>query len=169
MSFQMGSRITATILIKRISPQIITQTATSHQVAVFFLQMNLISLFDHYCSGIMRLPRKFSMTRHAEFSLVRQSGQAKGGSYLVLSTFANDQLPHHKAGVIVTRKVGNAVTRNRLRRRIHAICAKHLSSITKTRYLVTILRWRAPEATFSDLETDWLKQARRLGILSDNK
>ena len=90
----------------------------------------------------------------------------RGGAYLVLSQLAEVQLPHHKVGVIVTRKVGNAVTRNRLRRRIHAICAKHLSAIEGTRYLVTVLRWRAPEATFAELEHDWLKQARRLGILT---
>ncbi len=105
------------------------------------------------------------MTRHAEFSTVRQHGQAKGGPYLVLSTLGDEKLPHHKAGVIVTRKVGNAVTRNRLRRRIHHIQAKHLDSIQGKRYIVTILRWRAPEATFEQLEHDWLKQARRLGIL----
>lgn len=115
----------------------------------------------------MRLPRNFSMTRHAEFSRTRKDGQAKGGAYLVLSTLADDSLPHHKAGVIVTRKVGNAVTRNRLRRRIHAICARNLPSIPGKRYLVTVLRWRAPEATFAQLEADWLKQAHRLGILAD--
>ncbi len=114
----------------------------------------------------MRLQRKFSMTRHAEFSRTRKDGQAKGGSYLVLSCLDDPELPHHKVGVIVTRKVGNAVTRNLLRRRIHAICAKHLPTISGKKYLVTVLRWRAPEATFAELETDWLKQARRLGILT---
>lgn len=114
----------------------------------------------------MRLPRKFSMTSHADFSRARQQGQAKGGAYLVLSVLADEALPHHKAAVIVTKKVGNAVTRNRLRRRIQHIMAKHLDSIDGKRYIVTILRWRAPEATFEQLEADWLKQARRLGILS---
>jgi len=105
------------------------------------------------------------MTSHAEFSRTRQDGKAKGGAYLVLSTLPSDAIPHHKAGVIVTRKVGNAVTRNLLRRRIHHILAKHLDHIEGTRYIVTILRWRAPEASFDQLEADWLKQARRLGIL----
>ena len=68
----------------------------------------------------MRLCRKYSMTRHAEFSRTRQQGEAKGGAYLVLSTLADDELPHHKAGVIATKKIGNAVTRNLLRRRIQA-------------------------------------------------
>ncbi len=105
------------------------------------------------------------MTRHAEFAQTRKAGGAMGGAYLVLITLADPQLPHHKVGVIVTRRVGNAVVRNKLRRRIHSICAKNLPSIEGTRYLVTVLRWRAPQATFAELENDWLKQARRLGIL----
>lgn len=114
----------------------------------------------------MRLTRKLSMTRHADFSKTRQKGLAKGGAYLVLSTIPDETLSHHKAAVICTRKVGNAVTRNLLRRRIHHILAKHLDRIEGERFVVTILRWKAPEASFEQLEADWLKQARRLGILT---
>jgi len=105
------------------------------------------------------------MTRHADFSRTREQGKAKGGAYLVLSTLADDELPHHKAAVIVTRKVGNAVTRNHLRRRIQTIIASHLHRIQDKRYIVTVIRWRAPQATFQQLEADWLKQATRLGII----
>ncbi len=117
----------------------------------------------------MRLKRKYSMTQHAEFSRTRKDGEAKGGAYLVLSTLSDPDLPHHKAGIIATRKIGNAVTRNLLRRRIHAILAKHIDHINDQngkRYIVTVIRWRAPEATLDQLEKDWLKQARRLGLLT---
>ncbi len=108
------------------------------------------------------------MTRHAEFSRARKEGKAQGGAYLVLSSLIVPELTQHKVGIIVTRKIGNAVTRNLLRRRIHAILAKHIHRIDDShgkRYIVTILRWRAPEASFAQLEQDWLKQASRLGIL----
>ncbi|MCP5537084.1 MAG: ribonuclease P protein component [Akkermansiaceae bacterium] len=117
----------------------------------------------------MRLTRKYSMTRQAEFARTRTEGEAKGGAYLVLSTLSDPQLPHHKTGVIVTRKIGNAVTRNLLRRRIQAILTKHFHLINNdhgNRYVVTVLRWRAPQATFDELEKDWLKQARRLALLT---
>ncbi len=121
----------------------------------------------------MRPQRKYSMTQHAEVSRTRKDGEAKGGAYLVLSTLSDPSLPHHKAGIIATRKIGNAVTRNLIRRRIHAILAKHIDHINGqhngkngNRYIVTVLRWRAPEATLDQLEKDWLKQARRLGILN---
>ena len=116
----------------------------------------------------MRLTRQFSMTRHAEFFRTRKEGEAKGGAYLVLSTLPVPELPHHMAGIIATRKIGNAVTRNHLRRRIQAILAQHIHRIDDSqgkRYIVTVLRWRAPQASFDQLERDWLKQATRLGIL----
>ena len=109
------------------------------------------------------------MTRHAEFSRTRQEGEAKGGAYLVLSSLSDPSLPHHRAGIIATRKIGNAVTRNLLRRRVHAILAKHIDRIKDDqgkRYIVTVLRWRAPQASLDQLEKDWLKQAQRLGILT---
>ena len=108
------------------------------------------------------------MTSHAEFSRTRDEGVAKGGAYLVVSTLADPVLSHHKAGVIATRKIGNAVIRNRLRRRIQAILAKYINDIDASqgyRYIVTVLRWSAPQATSAELESDWLKQARKLGIL----
>ena len=117
---------------------------------------------------IMRLARKYSMTRHAEFSRTRSEGASKGGRYLVVSNLMDPTLANHKVGVILTRKIGNAVTRNRIRRRIHAILAKHLHCIDSSngyRYIVTVSRWRAPEASTAQLEADWLKQARHLGIL----
>lgn len=115
------------------------------------------------------------MKQHNEFSYARAHGQSQGGKYLVLST-ALDAAENSidtttiakKIGIIVTKKVGNAVVRNRLRRQVHAIIAKNYMRIdpaVTTRYLVTIIRWRAPQATFEQLEADWLKQAKRLGIL----
>ncbi|MDG1358043.1 MAG: ribonuclease P protein component [Akkermansiaceae bacterium] len=116
----------------------------------------------------MRLRRKYSMTRHAEFDQARKQGIAKSGRFLVVSTISNKELHRHKAGIIITKKIGNAVTRNRLRRRIHNILAKHIDEIDTTqgkRYLVTILRWRAPQASSHELEQDWLNQASKLGLL----
>lgn len=117
----------------------------------------------------MRLRRKYSMTRHAEFKQAREQGTAKSGRFLVVSTLPVTGLSRHKAGIIITKKIGNAVTRNRLRRRIHNILAKHINEVDCSqgnRYIVTILRWRAPQANSHELEQDWLKQASKLGLLN---
>ena len=61
----------------------------------------------------MRLPRSMRMKSRGEFSRVRSEGKSYGGRYLVLGVLGEPALGvPFKYGVILTRKVGNAVTRN---------------------------------------------------------
>ena len=110
------------------------------------------------------------MTTRAEFSRVRKDGRAKAGRFVVLSTLDSPELPHLMVGFITTRRVGKAHDRNRLRRRFRSMVQKHAESFCDlNRYLVTIPRAGASEATFEELEKDWLKQARRLGLIDANQ
>lgn len=114
----------------------------------------------------MRLPRKHSITKRADFLRARKNGQAKAGRFVVLSTLPDPALTHLKVAIITTRKVGMAHDRNLLRRRIRAILQRHGHRIVDPkRLLVTIPRPGSSKAAFADLEIDWLKQAKRLGLL----
>lgn len=116
----------------------------------------------------MRLSRKHSMTRWTEFQRVRKDGRSKAGRFLIVSTLEEPALPHLMTGFITTRRMGKAHDRNLLRRRMRAIVAAHGGLLENPlRYLVTIPRVGAAEAEFADLEKDWLKQARRLGLLRE--
>lgn len=113
----------------------------------------------------MRIPRRLSMTGRSEFSRVRAQGDSKGGRYLVLATLPCEELDHLKTGYITSRKVGKAVVRNRIRRRLRAIVSKHGDAIVGPRYLVMIARHTAGRASFAELERDWLILARKLGVV----
>lgn len=113
----------------------------------------------------MRLPRKLSMTRRDEFARVRTTGQAKAGRFVVLSTLADPSLEGIRTGFITTRKSGKAHDRNLLRRRFRSMVRIHGPSfLDLSRYLVTIARPGAATATYAELEADWLRQAKRLGL-----
>jgi ribonuclease P protein component len=114
----------------------------------------------------MRLPRKSSMTSRAEFARVKNTGQAKAGRFVILSTLADPALQSLRTGFITTKRSGKAHDRNLLRRRFRALVQQHAPEFPDMRrYLVTIARPGAAQADFSDLEADWLRQARRLGLL----
>ena len=106
------------------------------------------------------------MSRRADFLRVRKDGQAKAGRFVVLSTLPDPALPELLVGFITTRKVGKAHDRNLLRRRLRSIVQRHGHLLAEPkRFLVTIPRPGSAAASFADLEDDWLKQAKRLGLL----
>ena len=105
------------------------------------------------------------MKTRAEFSRVKNTGQAKAGRWIILSTLADPSVAALRTGFITTKRCGKAHERNLLRRRFRALVQSHAPRFAEIRrFLVTIARPAAAQATFSELETDWLKQARRLGL-----
>lgn len=108
------------------------------------------------------------MNDHAEFALVRKEGVSKAGKFWVIGTLESADLDYVKVGFITTKKVGKAHDRVLIRRRGRAILQKVLSDIQSTRYIVTIARWSTAAAEYAALEKDWIKTAKRLGILDTN-
>lgn len=105
------------------------------------------------------------MTHRADFARVKQTGQAKAGRFVILSTLAEPALAHIRTGFITTKRSGRAHDRNLLRRRFRALVQTHAPGFTEIRrFLVTIARPGASQASFAELEADWLRQARRLGL-----
>jgi len=107
------------------------------------------------------------MTQRADFVRVKKTGQAKAGRFVILSTLPDPALPTIRTGFITTRRSGKAHDRSLLRRRFRSLVQSHAPNFVEIRrYLVTIARPGASQATFAELEEDWVRQARRLGLLS---
>ena len=105
------------------------------------------------------------MNQRADFARVKNTGQAKAGRFVILSTLADPALETIRTGFITTRRSGKAHDRSLLRRRFRALVQSHAPAFVEIRrYLVTIARPGAAQATFAELEADWLRQARRLGL-----
>jgi ribonuclease P protein component len=115
----------------------------------------------------MRLPRKHTMKKRADFQKVRETGRSKAGRFLVLSTLEDSALPHFMVAFITTKKVGKAHDRSLLRRRFRSIIQANWHRVCPSlRYLVIIARYNTITATYAELEQDWLKIAAKLGMLS---
>jgi ribonuclease P protein component len=69
-----------------------------------------------------------------------------------------------RAGFITSKRVGNAVLRNRTRRRLREIFRKHQHEIRDGIWIVTIASARAARETLCALEDEWLRLARRASI-----
>jgi ribonuclease P protein component len=113
-----------------------------------------------------RFPRASRLSRTAEFKLVKQAGKSWTGRHLVLGVLAQPEATRARVGIVTTRKVGMAVVRNRIRRRIREVFRLHQFDLISGVWLVTIARPSAATASFQDLERDWLRLAERASILA---
>lgn len=114
----------------------------------------------------MRFPRKSSINQNADFVRIRKTGRAKAGRFVIVSTLEDADLPSLKAAFITSKRAAKrAHERNLIRRRLRSYLQKHAPDFTdQKRYLVTIARGDAKNASNAELEKDWVKQVRRLGI-----
>lgn len=105
------------------------------------------------------------LTRPAEFERVKKSGQVQHGRLLTLSTL-HAEADRYRAGFITSRKIGGAVIRNRVRRRLREIIRKYQADIVDGTWVITIARTAAARAEYKELEGEWLRLARRASILA---
>ena len=117
----------------------------------------------------MRFPRARRITRRRDFQRVRRKGQSYRGRHLVLGVLADSDVRSLKVGYITTRRVGNAVVRSRVRRRLRGILQRHGSELRPGHWLVMVARHGAATATSHELEEDWWRLTRRAGLVGGER
>jgi ribonuclease P protein component len=103
------------------------------------------------------------LKRPQDFAEVRRKGRSWSNSALVLVALPNG-LEMSRFGFTVGKKVGNAVVRNRIKRRLREVARQ--SEVVRGWDLVVIARGEAASANFQALGlalTSLLRRARLLG------
>jgi ribonuclease P protein component len=98
--------------------------------------------------------RPASLRRHADFARVRRYGRRIATKSLTLylsDAHAGD--PSSLVGITVTKSIGKAVVRNKVRRRLSAILRELLASHATVRLLV-VPRPEAALRSYSDLRAE---------------
>jgi ribonuclease P protein component len=113
-----------------------------------------------------KFSRSARLSRSSEFRLVKASGKSWTGKYLVLAILMRDTEEPARIGIIATKRLGNAVSRNQVRRRIREIFRLNQHRIKKGFWVVTIARLSAAKAAFDELQRDWLRLVERASILA---
>lgn len=107
----------------------------------------------------LTFPRAAKLRRKDQYDAVRKKGRAKRGlffrlAFLTVST-TEAAPPQTQCGFIVSRRVGNAVVRNRVKRRLRELYREERSHIRPGLWLVLIATPQAATATFKELRDEW--------------
>ncbi len=112
----------------------------------------------------MRFPQHRRITRRRDFGRIRREGHTYRGHFLLLGVLEDKNVTDLKIGFITTRRLGNAVTRNRVRRRLRGIFQRSGSKLRDGHYLVIIPRAAAANASSEVLEKEWMWLIRQSGL-----
>ncbi len=115
--------------------------------------------------GGLAMPKPARLSRRTEFEAVRDHGIAKHGKFMVLSGLLVEKPLPARFGVVTSRRVGNAVERNRARRRLREIFRLHRVFLPAGLWMVVVLRRAAASATFQALAEEWRALCVRAGYL----
>ena len=70
-----------------------------------------------------------------------------------------------KVGIITSKRVGGAVARNKVRRRLRELIRSVLPDFPRGLLVVAVAKQPAATASFEELRGEWLLLVRRLSIL----
>ena len=113
---------------------------------------------------------KFTETlkKNYEFHRLYSKGRSAVTPFLVVYA-RQSRRPGNRIGFTVSNKLGKAVKRNRVRRRLREIYRLNEKRFVRGTELVVVARGRAVTATFRQLESAFLSACGRLGLLREAK
>ena len=115
--------------------------------------------------GSFSFPKARRLTRASEFEHVKSKGLVRRGRLLMLSAAVVDNSGPCRIGLITSRRVGSAVVRNRVRRRLREIVRRHQYDLRQDVWIVLIAKREAASASYGWLEDEWLRLSKRASIL----
>ena len=111
----------------------------------------------------LTFPKSARLQHRSEFLQVKAEGRAYPGRYLTLGVLPGR--PASKVGLITSKRVGGAVDRNRVRRRLRELMRSARPAWAPGVWVVAIARRAAVTASFAELQAEWLRLAIRAGVL----
>jgi ribonuclease P protein component len=113
----------------------------------------------------LSFPKKRRLTHRSEYEHVKRDGITQRGKLLMLNVMPSDDSALWRAGFVTSGRVGGAVVRNRVRRRLREIVRRHQHELRKGFWFVIVAKHEAATVNYPALEDEWLRLARRASIL----
>lgn len=113
--------------------------------------------------------RKLRLRNRADFSRVYRYGKSFANRQLVVYWSNKSDLDRFRLGVSASKKIGNAVVRNRMRRMLKEIVRLHEAEIRDQVDIIIIVRNGAVGMEYKELEKSVLHVLRKAMLLKTSR
>lgn len=111
-------------------------------------------------------PKSSKLSHASEFALVRERGKSVAGRHLILGYMSSQADQPARVGIITSKRLGNAVERNKVRRRLREVVRMSLPDLKAGLMLVIVARKPTVGAPLSRLSEEWMRLIQRCSILN---
>lgn len=108
-----------------------------------------------------RFPKEERVRRRREYLAIQRRGEKVHLEHLLAFVRRGEPL-RRRVGITVSKKVGKAVQRNRVKRLLREAWRRNKDAFPLGKDVVFVAKRNAAESTFVDIEAELLKLARRL-------
>ena len=109
-----------------------------------------------------------TLKENYEFRRLYQKGASAVGGCMVIYCRRN-RLGRNRLGITVSVKIGNAVKRNRARRRLREVCRLNSPCLCQGWDMVLVARGRTLTAPWKELNDTFLRLCKKLELLQDRQ
>ncbi|ANS76420.1 ribonuclease P protein component [Paenibacillus yonginensis] len=113
--------------------------------------------------------KKLRLRNRADFGRVYRNGKSFANRQLVVYWSRRPEVEQFRLGISVSKKIGNAVVRNRMRRLIKEIVRLNQDKLISQVDIIFIVRKGATEMGYAELEKSVLHAFRKAGLLKATK
>ena len=110
---------------------------------------------------------EITVKENYEFRRIYRKGKSVVSPYMVLYCQKNRQ-GRTRLGITVSTKLGKAVVRNRVRRRLRELWRLNKQDMVPGWDIILVARVRAVEASYQKLDKAYRKLLREAGLLQEN-
>jgi ribonuclease P protein component len=97
-------------------------------------------------AGSFSFPKARRLTHRSEYERVKRDGITQRGKFLMLNVMPVENSGPWRTGFVTSGRLGGAVVRNRVRRRLREIVRRHQHELQQGFWFVIIARYEAATA-----------------------
>lgn len=107
----------------------------------------------------------YRLKKNDEFQFVFRTGVSKANRQFVVYLTNQPKVDHFRVGISVSKRVGNAVTRNRIKRYIRELMSQMEDQISEKKDYVIIARKPTADMDFHEIKKSLVHVLKRAGVL----